>query len=140
MIKWRIYYDDDTTYSNGDGAWLDAPTHGVVCVVVRDPTEQWGRFVNSGYSPITKERGNLDRRWKTEYYVKYPDDEEPFPTNDLTPFKDRLGKVFMVNNIDSYIKYGRECSQQKWQDINKRAANDPDFPTGTPRRRSSDSI
>jgi hypothetical protein len=132
MVTWRIYYDDYSTYSDLDGKWVDAPIHGVVCIVVRDFSKQWGRWVVSGYSPIKKGRGNLDVRYKTEFFVMYPDESQPYATNDLAPFRDKFC------NSENFIKYGRECSQLNWQKIITLASNDPDFPKGTPRRRNTD--
>jgi len=54
-MKWKIYYDDDSTYSNEDGAWVDAPAHGVVVVVVAMPDPDWARIILSGYTPLQKE-------------------------------------------------------------------------------------
>lgn len=137
MILWRIYYDDDSTYSNVDGPWVDAPKHGVVCIVVRCPIEDtWGRWIISGWSPIKKGRGNPDLRYLTEWFVKYPDDEEPYATNDTAPFIDRMQSLGV--DPEPYIKYGRECSQECWQETMKRAREDKDFPIGQPRRRSTD--
>ena len=80
MIPWKLYYDDaDMTFV---GDWTKAPTHGVICCVVLDTTEVWGRFVNSGYAPHHV-------RTNAEYFVCYPDNNEPFVTWDLAPFRDR---------------------------------------------------
>ena len=45
-INWRIYYIDDTTYDDTNGTWEDAPSDGIMCVVVLDPN--YGRFVLNG--------------------------------------------------------------------------------------------
>ena len=65
IVTWKLYYDDDSTFV---GEWIKAPTHGVICCVVFDTTEQWGRFVNSGYAPH-------HRLKSVEYYVCYPDSD-----------------------------------------------------------------
>lgn len=142
-VNWRIYYDGVTpkgysVYSNLDGPWEDAYPHGVVCVAVRDTTKIWGRFIASGFSPIRKERGNPDSLRRSEIFVKYPDDDEPFATNCLEPFKDRMANHFAIIDIELYTKYGREVNQLKWQEIMNQAVKDPDFPIGTPRRRAKD--
>ena len=127
MVKWRIYYDDGSTYSCLDGSWEDAPEHGVLCVVVRDPTGQWGRWVVSGWSVKRGEKpgGN-------DFFVKDFDSEEPHSTYDITPFLAKPG------NTEVMVKFGRMTSTENWQATMNRAGKDPDFPKGSPRRRSSD--
>ena len=135
MIPWKLYYDDDSTYPKAGGEagdWTMAHIHGVICCVVFDTTGQWGRFVNSGYAPHHV-------RTNAEYFVCYPDSEEPFVTWDLAPFRDRMANVFPTLNPINYIKYGRQTDQLHWGQIMDIAANDEDFPTATsPRRRASD--
>lgn len=135
MIPWKIYYDDDSTYPKANGAagdWTTAQTHGVICVVVFDTTEQWGRFVNSGYAPHHV-------RTNAEFFVCYPDSTEPFVTWDLAPFKDRMATLFPREDLEKFIKYGRQTDQLHWQSIMNTAAADKDFPTATsPRRRVTD--
>lgn len=132
MVLWRIYYDDGRTWSDVDGSWEAAPRHGVVCVVVHDTTGTWGRFVNSGYAPRRADsHGN-------EYYVKYPDNEEPYPTWELAPFLNRMETAFPGLDAQIFIKYGRQVPQQLWQEIMQAAAADEDFPKGSPRRRITD--
>ena len=128
MVKWRIYYDDFTTYSNEDGLWSEAPVHGVVCIVVRDPTSQWGRWVVSGWSVTEagqKPGGN-------DFFCKYPDSDEPFSTPDPTPFLNKPGCT------KDMLKYGRMCDTSVWNEIMHAAGHDPDFPKGSPRRRAKD--
>ena len=134
MIQWRIYYADGTTFDNVRGAWKDAPAHGVVCVVVRDPTEVWGRFVNSGYAPRVKCE-SCGRNLTNHYFVCPPDMEEPYPTWELTDFRARFDKP---GGADPYIKTGRQVSQALWVEIMGVARRDPDFPIHSPRRRMRD--
>lgn len=129
MINWKLWYDDGTPFV---GKWEDAPTHGVICCTVLDTTGAWGRFVNSGYAPH-------HARKPIEFFVCYPDSNEPFVTWDLAPFYARMVTTFPELDPELYIKYGRQTDQEKWQDIMNAAAADTDFPTATsPRRRSSD--
>ncbi len=127
MIMWKIYYDDGNTYSNEDSMWEQAPIHGVLCVVVRDPTMMWGRWIYSGYS-------SFDHPGQAEYYVKHPDSDEPYSTHDLAPFLAK-GSADM-----SMVKYGREADQHVWNETMRKAQKDPDFPKGSPRRRSTDFV
>lgn len=42
-LEWRIYYGDDSTFTNLDGSPWDAPAVGVVAITVADPSV--GRWV-----------------------------------------------------------------------------------------------
>lgn len=129
MIPWKIYYDDLGTFK---GDWTKAQTHGVICVVVLDTSDVWGRFVNSGYAPHHP-------RTNAEFFVCYPDSSEPFVTWDLAPFNDRMAVLFPDLDPALYIKYGRQTDQLKWGKIMDLAAADKEFPTAkSPRRRASD--
>jgi hypothetical protein len=137
MINWRIYYADNTTFDDSQGDWIDAPSKGIVCVVVRDPTEIWSRRVVSGYSRPTKCQTCGAGQWP-DYYVKAPENEEPFiiARGDLKDFYSRFDSFAIA---EQYIKIGRTCSQEQWTKIMDKAVSDPDFPKGTsPRRRSAD--
>lgn len=135
QIPWKLYYDDDTTYplkGGPAGDYTIGKPHGVLCCVVRDPTGVHGRFVNSGYAPHHKFE-------PIEWYVCYPDSDEPYATHDLAPFRDRMAVVFPKLDPELYIKYGRQTGQIHWQEVMAIASADDDFPTATsPRRRASD--
>jgi hypothetical protein len=139
LIRWRLYYDDGSMYSDADGPWENAPADGVVALVVRDPTGVWGRWVYSGYAPIT-ECPRCGRAPGNEYYVKVPDSDEPYATWDLEPFLNKVEPSLAIHDArrSGLVKYGRQVSQAEWQEIMSRASDDPDFPKGTPRRRSTD--
>lgn len=131
-MDWKLRYDyDDFTYSS-DLLWKDAPTQGVVNCTVLDTIGQWGRFVISGYAPH-------HARTEMQYYVCYPDSTEPYITDDLVPFRDKMATQFPSENADDWIKFGRQTDQLNWERIQNLAAEDTDFPTATsPRRRASD--
>lgn len=132
-MDWKLYYDDVPTFSDVDGFWKNAPQHGVICCVVRDETGAWGRFVNSGYAPHKLQEGT------NEFYIKYPDSNQPIATRNLAPFYDRMAAKFPKVDPEQQIKYGRQTDQIHWQDIMNLAANDTDFPTAvSPRRRKTD--
>ena len=111
MILWRIYYGDGSTFSSEDGSWEQAPSDDVQVVVVGDPSEVWGRFLEQGY----------------DYYVCVKE-EPPYCTNDLNPFLRKTGLV----------KFGRQIPKDRWNELMSRADADPDFPKTSPRRRSTD--
>lgn len=145
MVKWRIYFDDGSTWSDQDGEWTAAPQQGVVCVVVANPEDD-SRWVVSGWFPGKDEQppwfvcpgcgdhipyqvvddGNND------FYVKYPGSDMPFSTPRIDPFLDR------DDTDESMVKYGRMVENDQWQTIMEKARNDPDFPVAQIRRRSDD--
>lgn len=131
LILWKLRYDfDDFTYSS-ELPWKDAPKHGVINCTVFDHTGAWGRFILSGYAP--------HHRLPIEWYVCYPDSNEPYAAHDLRPFRDKMATQFPNENPYDWIKYGRQTGQRNWERIQNLAAADTDFPTATsPRRRSSD--
>jgi len=132
MIDWKLRYDyNDFTYSS-DLPWKDAPTHGVINCTILDKTGVHGHFVLSGYAPH-------HRLKPIEWYVCYPDSNEPYATHDLAPFRDKMATQFPNENADDWIKWGRQTDQLNWERIQNLAADDPDFPPRTtPCRRSSD--
>ncbi|OGS01551.1 MAG: hypothetical protein A2V88_02690 [Elusimicrobia bacterium RBG_16_66_12] len=71
-MRWKIYYDDRTTFSSEDGRWSDAPTDGVLFVVVWD---ERGKTPYSG----------------ADYY--YMEGDQLCSTHDLGPLLRKLGIV-----------------------------------------------
>jgi len=47
MPKWRIYYDDGSTFSDDDGAPHEAPPFGFICAVGYDETG--ARYIMHGW-------------------------------------------------------------------------------------------
>lgn len=85
-LKWRIYYDDGSTFSNLEGRFADAPSDGVLAVVEKDP--------ETGYK-IYRE---------ADYYFQVPGSETIGQTDDLGPFLRKTGLV----------KFGRWTSRKFW--------------------------
>ena len=138
-VYWKIYYADGSTFSNLDGEWPDAPAKGVICVVVRDPTEAWGRWVNSGYAPKKDKCECCGRAMYNEYYVCLPEGREPRATHAMEAFFFQAHKAGLsLEETDRCIKYGEQAPQEIWEAVMQEAVADPDFPRGSPRRRHSD--
>ena len=113
-MVWKIYYADGATFSDLDGSWNDAPSDGVVCVVVTD--KDYGRYVLNGLN----------------YYYAQPngDAEDKAHTNDIGP---------QLRAQCPWLKFGVGIAREKWQEILVRATKDPDFPKPrNPQRRSTD--
>ena len=120
MILWRIYYDDDSTWSNADGSWEDAPKHGIVVIPVQSRDRHRGSWILSGYTPLRKET-SLPYKLPAEIFIKNPDSSEPYVTNSPEPFLDKFP------GRHDCIKYGRQVDQLEWQRIQTKAGKDPDF-------------
>lgn len=148
---WKIYYDlpdigahnhtsgehSFSSYSDLDGTWENAPQHGVICVVVKDPTEVFGRWIHSSYSSPEK-CYYCRHRIYNEYYVKRPDSTEPYGTFDIRPF---LAYIQMPEEdavAAGHIKQGRMVDQAYFTRIMDAASKDTDFTPGTPKRRRMD--
>jgi hypothetical protein len=101
LLRWRIYYDDGTTFDNLDGRFEDAPADGVLGVVVRDA--DIGRQVLHG----------------ADYYYLADDDEQTVAySDDLGPFLRQWGRV----------KFGRWVGNTKYSKVVQAMITDPDFP------------
>ena len=138
-MDWKIWYADGGTYSDADGPWEKAPLRGVICVVVRDKTGTWGRFVNSGFAPRQPKCDHCGRAIYNEFYV-CPPGGEPRATHELEAFRHQMQRAGHEELLTTQcIKYGEQASQEVWERVMLAAGNDPDFPGGTsPRRRYTD--
>jgi hypothetical protein len=136
-IDWKLFYADYTTYSNENGTWENAPKHGVICVVVRDPTGTWGRWVYSGHSARQKCAYCKSMAWG-EFYIKRPGSKEPYNTYELGPFLAAVDKTEDEADSANLIKYGQQVDQADYVAIMDAARNDPDFPISSPKRRAED--
>jgi hypothetical protein len=99
-VDWKIYYDDDSTFSSEDGSWEAAPSDGVLCVVVK--SDKVGRHVFSG----------------SEYYFRIPGTDSFAHADDLGPFLRKLGLV----------KFGRWAPDKCMEEALKKVRRDPEIP------------
>ncbi|MCH7535022.1 MAG: hypothetical protein IH948_04650 [Bacteroidetes bacterium] len=99
-MKWKIYYDNNTTFSNLDGEWESAPSDGVVCVIVK--SDKIGRKIFQG----------------SDFYFKIPGTDTLAYADDLGPFLRKLG----------LIKFGRWTSDNAMEKGLIEAQNDKDIP------------
>jgi len=103
MIDWRIYYSDGTFFDSSMGEPKDAPPHGVIVIVERDPV--MGRAIISG--------------WNWYYHTG-----EAWWGSDVHGLLDRL----MHNLPTQAVKQGRMATTDIWRDTIDRAVLDEDFP------------
>lgn len=123
MVEWRIYYSDFSTFANADGIlhlpfglWESAAPRGVVCAVTIDPNGVWGRFVLHSH----------------EFYYRTPG-RAVMCSEDLS-----LLRVHVPAITDDQIKRGGNAWREDWPQILHTATHDADFPSASPRRRSTD--
>lgn len=110
-MKWRIYYDNGTTFDSSQGMPEDAPAFGVQCIVF--PDKDHGRTILQRFD------------W---YYWKR--DENEWWAGDLFGVLDLF--MHQPKNVTA-LKAGRNVSNTTFQDILHKAVHDPDFDpkTGT---------
>lgn len=102
MIKWRIYYDDGSTFDNTNGEPSDAQGYGIIAIVEAD--DAMGRVVLNG--------------WDWYYH-----DGQNWWGADIHGLLDRL-----CHNLPTFgVKQGRMVSADTWKDTLDRAVTDPDF-------------
>jgi hypothetical protein len=111
-MKWRIYYDDDTTFDNSQGEPWEAPGRGIICVVQIDPSplmHSVNTQILQGHPFYWYHRG-----WG--YWLH--SDRDGF-IDQLT--NDRKNEVCA-------IKMGRWVDFHHYREIVDKARSDPDFP------------
>lgn len=96
MLSWCIYFDDETTFSSLDGSWEEAPTDGVIFVVLRSGERT--EFLSGA-----------------DYYVRFEDDGSVAATGDIGPLLRRRPPL----SADA-IKFGRYTSNQRMERISRR--------------------
>lgn len=102
MPDWRVYYDDGATFV---GAPEDAPTHGVISIVMPDPDV--GRLVLT----------------KFDYYCWWPDRDQPWDGHDIVGLIDYLGLPGLKR-----VLFGRSVPNEVYNRVYEAAAGDEDFP------------
>ncbi len=103
IMKWKIFYDDGSTFSNEDGEPHEAPALGVQCIV--QSNEDIGRYILDG---------------ENYYYYENTDWERC----DLFGLWDYLCRP----HPNKVVRFGRNMTTPAWRAIHKLAADDPDFP------------
>ena len=104
-LKWRIYYEDGSAFSNLDGEFESAPSDGVMGVVV--PDTETGRHIFHG----------------RDYYFML-EAGTIADTDDIGPFLRRLG----------IVKFGRWAGDKPYKGALARMMDDPEFPRKSARK------
>lgn len=113
-MRWKLYYDDESTFDSDDGDWLAAPSWGVMAVAVPDP--QVIRQIDR------KRPGSGD------YYVWVPGAPHPWwvDSGGLEDFLIRVGVMEERDSLESIpvaaktavgVKYGRSVDNARWVEL-----------------------
>lgn len=108
-LRWRLYYDDGTTFSNLDGEAKDSPPWGVVGVVQTDT--MWNAERLGQYPP------------QEQIYI-YREDYGRWSFHGPAGREDQL--VHFADVISAY-RLGRYVSTPEWNALRSRMNSDPDF-------------
>lgn len=101
-INWRIYYDDDNTFSNEDGNPEDAPPWGVIDIIQFNPVKQ-KKYHQSGADFYI---------YRKNYWVGV----------DIIGLTD-----YLAHEKTGIVKFGRTIPTDKFLAIRQKADNDPDI-------------
>lgn len=102
--EWRVYYDDGTTYDDGDGPPGQAPKQGVICTVHRDA--EVGRQIITHY----------DFYW-------WNADAGCWWGGDIFGLWD-----YLTRPGEKVVLFGRSVPNDHYREIHRRAVEDADFP------------
>jgi hypothetical protein len=95
VARWRIFYDDGSTYGSDDGPWADAPSDGVLYVLIQKADADVVETISG-----------------SDHYVLL-DDETVATTGDLGPLLRLWG-----------VKFGRWTTHRKMHEIGERVARE----------------
>lgn len=106
--KWKIYYDDGTTFSDEDGTWEEAPYRGVLLVVTSDPNV--GREVDHGargefyaWWPDATKPWGFDRTGILDYLANLPEYDETTHIADLSLDDWNRAGVKVGRSVDNHV-------------------------------------
>jgi hypothetical protein len=111
-IKWRIYYDDGSTFTNLDGMPWEAPGLGVVCIVQLDP------------NPVEYNINTQALREATFYW--YHRKWGYWLPSDIYGMLDQL--THDQKDWVCAVRFGRWAEHTLYREILEQAENDLDFP------------
>lgn len=103
-MRWRIYYDDGSTFDDLMGGPRDAPPEGFICAIGYD--ERGQRYIMHGWD-----------------FYQWDRESAQWWGMDRIGLHDRLRR-----NLVYAYKEGRTVTRSRWEDIMRRADSDPDFP------------
>ena len=108
-MKWKVYYIDNSTFSDQDGSPWRTPGLGVLLIVRSDPDCGWRTEIGDYY--VWDCRGGETHWWGVDEvgYFEY---------------------MFTKPGY-KYALLGTKTSNKQFYEVFERATNDPDFPPKT---------
>ena len=133
-MEWKLYYDDQTTFSDEDGSWQDAPAWGVVAIVTAD--SYVGRIIDSP---------RRDPEYCDDYYI-WPQGKQTPACADFGGLVDMLVREghmtgvqlvadFTLDELTGWgVKFGRAVDNDRWRELAAWVLADADatFDPGVP--------
>ena len=114
MNKWRIYYDDTSTFDCTMGEPHEAPPEGVICIVGYKSNGK--RYIQHGGSVDGPSKGYA------QFYC-FDIETQEWWGMDYPGLLDRLRR-----NLIYAFKEGRSVKDELFQEIMLKTHHDPDFP------------
>jgi len=108
-MKWKIYYGDDSTFSDQDGTPWIAPARDVQVIVMTSKDHGWRTQAGSDYY-VWDDRGNGARWWGVDQFGMYD---------------------YLLDPGYKRVLFGRTVTSDRFSEIYSRASVDPDFPKKT---------
>lgn len=108
-MNWKIYYSDGSTFSDQDGTPWIAPARDVQVIVIDDRDHGWMTQAGDDYY-VWDDRGDGARWWGVDNFGMYD---------------------YLIDPGYKRVLTGRRIPRDQFNEIFKRASNDPDFPTKT---------
>lgn len=109
-MNWKIYYSDDSTFSSYDGSPWSAPGLDVQVIVMSDKDHGWMTQASTDYY-VWDCRGGVTRWWGVDMFG--------------------LWEYLFVEPGYKCALAGRTTTSERFNEIFKRASEDPDFPVKT---------
>ncbi len=121
-MRWRLYYDDGSTFDGGDGTWEDAPHLGVITLVTADPDvgrelDHGARGEFYGWWPGASKPWGFDRTGILDYLAAVG-----WPTST------RLADLSLDEFGEAGVKVGRSVDNTIFREVMAAATSDLDFP------------
>jgi len=122
-MKWKIYYDDLSTFSDEDGSWEEAPHKGALVLTTSDP--EVGREIDHGargeffaWAPGATKPWGFDRVGILDYLS-----QRGWPESTL------LSDVSIEDLKEEEVKIGRSVDNIRFREVLDLAAKDNYFET-----------
>ena len=104
-MKWRVYYGDDSTHSDQDEG--KPPPLDVQVIVLEDAEHGWRTQTGSDYY-VWDKRGDTAAWWGCDIFGLFE---------------------YLMNT--GLVLFGKQITSKQYNEIMKRALEDPDFPKKT---------